>query len=126
MVIPVGQYRPVAAMLVTGSIVGPPATSFGCSRRPPACPPWPTLAQVRAEHAAVMLLHSDEPVTGIGRAVGWPDQNYFARRFKAHYGLSTRWEKAQYPHVLHSFFNRPTWGDSCGLSGAEFRGRRPA
>ena len=46
------------------------------------------LAQLRAEHAAVLLLHSDEPITGIGRAVGWPDQNYFARRFKAHYGLS--------------------------------------
>ncbi|MGH3280033.1 MAG: AraC family transcriptional regulator [Trebonia sp.] len=51
-------------------------------------PPMAYLAQVRAEHAAVLLLHSDEPVTGIGRAVGWPDQNYFARRFKAHYGLS--------------------------------------
>jgi AraC family L-rhamnose operon transcriptional activator RhaR len=50
--------------------------------------PMGYLAQVRAEHAAVLLLHSDEPVTGIGRAVGWPDQNYFARRFKAHYGLS--------------------------------------
>ena len=51
-------------------------------------PPMAYLAQVRAEQAAVLLLHSDEPVTGIGRAVGWPDQNYFARRFKAHYGLS--------------------------------------
>jgi AraC family transcriptional regulator, L-rhamnose operon transcriptional activator RhaR len=51
-------------------------------------PPMAYLAQVRAEHAAVLLLHSDEPVTCIGRAVGWPDQNYFARRFKAHYGLS--------------------------------------
>jgi AraC family transcriptional regulator, L-rhamnose operon transcriptional activator RhaR len=51
-------------------------------------PPMAYLAQVRAEHAAMLLLHSDEPITGIGRAVGWPDQNYFARRFKAHYGLS--------------------------------------
>jgi AraC family L-rhamnose operon transcriptional activator RhaR len=51
-------------------------------------PPMAYLAQVRAEHAAVLLLHSDEPVTGISRAVGWPDQNHFARRFKAHYGLS--------------------------------------
>jgi AraC-like DNA-binding protein len=46
------------------------------------------LGQLRAEHAAVLLLHSDEPVTSIGRAVGWPDQSGFARRFKAHYGLS--------------------------------------
>ena len=51
-------------------------------------PPMAYLAQVRAEHAAVLLLHSDEPITGIGQAVGWPDQNYFARRFKGHYGLS--------------------------------------
>jgi AraC family L-rhamnose operon transcriptional activator RhaR len=51
-------------------------------------PPMAYLAQLRAEHAAVLLLHSDEPVTSIGRAVGWPDQSAFARRFKAHYGLS--------------------------------------
>ena len=51
-------------------------------------PPMAYLAQLRAEHAAVLLLHSDEPVTSIGRAVGWPDQSGFARRFKAHYGLS--------------------------------------
>jgi AraC-like DNA-binding protein/mannose-6-phosphate isomerase-like protein (cupin superfamily) len=51
-------------------------------------PPMAYLGQLRAEHAAVLLLHTDEPITGIGQAVGWPDQNYFARRFKAHYGLS--------------------------------------
>lgn len=51
-------------------------------------PPKAYLSQVRAERAAVLLLHSDDPVTCIGRAVGWADQNYFARRFKAHYGLS--------------------------------------
>jgi len=65
-------------------------------------PPMAYLAQVRAEHAAVMLLHSDEPVTGIGRAVGWPDQNYFARRFKAHYGLSaTTYRKRFAPKAAH-------------------------
>ena len=51
-------------------------------------PPMACLGQLRAEHAAVLLLHSDEPVTSIGRTVGWPDQSGFARRFKAHYGLS--------------------------------------
>ena len=51
-------------------------------------PPMAYLARIRAEHAAVLLLHTDEPITSIGRTVGWSDQNYFARRFKAHYGLS--------------------------------------
>lgn len=51
-------------------------------------PPMAYLAQLRAEHAAVLLLHTGEPVTSIGRTVGWPDQSMFARRFKAHYGLS--------------------------------------
>jgi AraC family L-rhamnose operon transcriptional activator RhaR len=51
-------------------------------------PPMAYLAQLRAEHAALLLLHSDEPVTSVVRAVGWPDQSGFARRFKAHYGLS--------------------------------------
>jgi AraC family transcriptional regulator, L-rhamnose operon transcriptional activator RhaR len=59
-------------------------------------PPKAYLAQLRAERAAVLLLHSDDPVTCIGRAVGWPDQNYFARRFKAHYGLSATTYRRQF------------------------------
>lgn len=65
-------------------------------------PPMAYLAQVRAEQAAVLLLHSDEPITGIGRAVGWADQNYFARRFKAHYGLSaTTYRKRFATEAVH-------------------------
>jgi AraC family L-rhamnose operon transcriptional activator RhaR len=59
-------------------------------------PPMAYLARLRAEHAATLLLHSDQPVTCIGQAVGWPDQNYFARRFKAHYGLSATSYRARF------------------------------
>jgi AraC family L-rhamnose operon transcriptional activator RhaR len=59
-------------------------------------PPMAYLARLRAEHAATLLLHTDQPVTCIGRTVGWPDQNYFARRFKAHYGLSATSYRTQF------------------------------
>jgi AraC family L-rhamnose operon transcriptional activator RhaR len=59
-------------------------------------PPMAYLAQLRAEHAAALLLHSDQPITSISQAVGWPDQNYFARRFKAHYGLSATIYRARF------------------------------
>ena len=51
-------------------------------------PPMAYLSRQRVEVAASMLLHTDQPITQIGQAVGWPDQNYFARRFKSHYGLT--------------------------------------
>jgi AraC family transcriptional regulator, L-rhamnose operon transcriptional activator RhaR len=51
-------------------------------------PPMAYLARLRAEHAANLLLRSDQSIAAIGRTVGWPDQNYFARRFRDHYGLS--------------------------------------
>jgi AraC family L-rhamnose operon transcriptional activator RhaR len=59
-------------------------------------PPMAYLARLRAEHAAALLLHSDQPITVIGQQVGWPDQNYFARRFRAHYGLSATKYRAQF------------------------------
>ena len=51
-------------------------------------PPMAYLAKRRVEIAAEMLLHGDESMREIGQAVGWPDQNYLARRFRAHFGLS--------------------------------------
>ena len=45
-------------------------------------------AVVIAIAATLTVAAAPWQVTAIGRAVGWPDQNYFARRFKAHYGLS--------------------------------------
>ena len=66
------------------------------------------LGQARAEHAATLLLHSDQPVTCIGQSVGWPDQNYFARRFRAHYGLSATTYRARFAtSAVHLAPNRP-------------------
>jgi AraC family L-rhamnose operon transcriptional activator RhaR len=51
-------------------------------------PPMAYLNRHRAELAATLLLRTDRPVSRIGEEVGWPDPNYFARRFKAHFGSS--------------------------------------
>ncbi|MER6944143.1 AraC family transcriptional regulator [Nonomuraea sp. NPDC000554] len=51
-------------------------------------PPMAYLARLRVETASDLLLRTDDPVTAIARAVGWPDQSYFARRFKSYFGLS--------------------------------------
>ncbi len=51
-------------------------------------PPMQFLARLRAERAAVLLLRTQRDVGVIGEQVGWNDPNYFARRFKAHFGMS--------------------------------------
>ncbi|MGI5128624.1 helix-turn-helix domain-containing protein [Pseudonocardia sp. CA-107938] len=51
-------------------------------------PPMAHLAVLRAEAAAARLLQSSEPLSVVGAAVGWADPNYFARRFRAHFGAS--------------------------------------
>jgi AraC family L-rhamnose operon transcriptional activator RhaR len=61
-------------------------------------PPMAFLSRHRVELAADRLLHTDQPISRIGEAVGWPDQNYFARRFKSHYGLSASTYRARFTH----------------------------
>lgn len=51
-------------------------------------PPMSYLQQRRMEQAANLLLHTHWSVAQIGLDVGFNDQNYFARCFKAYYGLS--------------------------------------
>ena len=51
-------------------------------------PPMAHLAVLRAEAAATRLLRTDDPVADVGAAVGWDDPNYFARRFRARFGMS--------------------------------------
>jgi AraC family L-rhamnose operon transcriptional activator RhaR len=57
-------------------------------RRAFGAAPIEVLAGLRAERAAAHLIASTEPIALIGRRVGWPDPNYFARRFKSARGMS--------------------------------------
>jgi AraC family L-rhamnose operon transcriptional activator RhaR len=62
-------------------------------------PPMAWLNRLRAERAAALLLRTDAPVAEIGRAVGWEDPNYFARRFRAHFGLSATDYRIQFSKI---------------------------
>lgn len=73
-------------------------------------PPMAYLAKRRVETAAEMLLQGDDAMSDIGRAVGWPDQNYLARRFKAHFGLSGTTYRARFAHTVKRLKAQPELG----------------
>lgn len=50
-------------------------------------PPIAYLNRMREQAAARLLVQTDQPVAHISAQLGWDDASYFARRFKAAYGL---------------------------------------
>jgi AraC family transcriptional regulator, L-rhamnose operon transcriptional activator RhaR len=68
-------------------------------------PPMAYLSRHRVELAADLLLHTDHSISRIAESVGWPDQNYFARRFKSHYGLTASGYRERFTHAA---FPRPS------------------
>ncbi len=61
-----------------------------------SAPPMQFLAKLRAERAALLLLRTRRDISAIGEQVGWNDPNYFARRFKAHFGISATKYRQQF------------------------------
>ena len=64
-------------------------------------PPMQFLAQLRAERAALLLLRTSRDISMIGEQVGWNDPNYFARRFKAHFGMSATKYRDKFAREMH-------------------------
>lgn len=75
-------------------------------------PPMAYLSRFRVETAAAQLLHTRDPITEIARSVGWPDQNYFARRFRAHYGLTASTYRTRFTHNAARMRSWPTHATS--------------
>ncbi len=65
-------------------------------------PPMQFLAKIRAERAAVLLLRTARDISVIGEQVGWSDPNYFARRFKAHFGVSATKYREKFARDIQS------------------------
>jgi AraC family L-rhamnose operon transcriptional activator RhaR len=80
--------RPWRAEELAAAVAVSPAHFSRIFHRAVGRPPMAHLAVLRAEAAAGRLLSTADPVADVGAAVGWADPNYFARRFRARFGMS--------------------------------------
>ena len=61
--------------------------------------PMAYLARCRAERSAEFLLRTTKSSSEIAKEVGWPDPNYFARRFKAHFNMTPTQYREQFVYL---------------------------
>jgi AraC family L-rhamnose operon transcriptional activator RhaR len=80
--------RPWTVNELAASVAVSPAHLSRLFRATVGRPPMAHLSVLRAEAAATRLLRTTEPISMVGAAVGWSDPNYFARRFRSHFGTS--------------------------------------
>lgn len=66
-------------------------------------PPMSYLRRRRLELATTLLIRSDRSVGEVGNLVGWPDANYFTRRFRAEFGLTPSAYRARFSKVSRAF-----------------------
>jgi AraC family L-rhamnose operon transcriptional activator RhaR len=68
-------------------------------------PPMAYLRRRRLELATSLLIRSNQPVGEVGNLVGWPDANYFARRFRMEFGLAPSAYRARFANISKDFGN---------------------
>ncbi len=64
-------------------------------------PPMEYLLRERMERAAGLLLGGDESIARVALRVGYGDANFFARRFRAHFGVSPRDYRRRFTVARH-------------------------
>lgn len=62
--------------------------------------PMAYVAQQRIQRAERLLVRSQRSISEIAKEVGWPDSNHFARRFKAHTGMSATTYRSRFSRFV--------------------------
>lgn len=65
-------------------------------------PPMAYLQRRRLEMATGLLKHSEHTIGEVGNLVGWPDANYFTRRFRAEFGLTPTTYRKRFAQVANA------------------------